>query len=1150
MTGCSGQHLINNSINLPEMKKLKCFIVLIPSLFIGMLLEAQVVKDPVRKVYSIGGSAEIFMAYTNSERTQAKHGVMDVPSTLNDITMVEDAVQTRFMDRWKTASAAGDFNGDGTDEVVTVFDNTDGGIRISIPHIGEDLKMKPELLQEYEETALRTQDYTRIRVIAVNADDDPQDEFAICYDIPGQPLTVSLFKTDADLNIEPLASFREIVFYDRHFDIAAGDVDGDGIDEIVMVKNRAKLFERNSAANPPVFISTYDLNILKYDPLAKKLNMIRQSENIELENVVSFGDYHHNNAIINEMRVACGDLNNDGKDEIVVGWTNYYCYAAEQYCTGYFLGICTGHAWRYYYHSALFLNTFKLEETGNIENYQNIFAGGDYFGTRGVPADQHIALTIKCEKMDNMGRAEVLVNSPYRFCVFGKGDEDMGLRKLVDKALQGDYINSQGNESFIVADLNPDVSTMNYNKEVILLLSDKSYIEQLNTRAAGTTEMAIFSIDTISTDTIAFLDPDPSHNIPFSNSVNIEITSFLAGDFDLKNAEVYFIGTPEVIPVSALEQPIVILNSPPVHFDVLEGTVYDLCNAFSTGGSPSFYATYNTLINDQNTTSVEVDNGFGLSSKVSAYAMAGGSGFEASVNASWEQGKSFYQASSQNKTIEEGKSVYTEDFVLYSSLDYTYYKYPVFNRDQEMLGYMAVLNPESENFTSVWGSGNSWNHPGYVFNHEPGNLLSYKSAKNTLDFCSGPVDFIFCEYSRVPVTNTGDGSFKFTYDNISTAGSSYSFSGGVGADLFTKAGIETTVTAELAPFGFGGSVSSDIRIGVSSELSANYHQSSLSTHNTELRNTFQIDGTIGRLEKSFDDGARYFITPYIYRSQSGALVLDYMVELDQTSMDWWELNYSNEPDLAFILPWRYATEKGSDNVKISRKQKTSDIQFFHPIVYPGDTVIITTRVHNFSLKTFDDLLKVEYYLGDPAEGGVKLTDIYGESGSSKYSTMIYGASDALNDCEEYFTFIWEVPDTVTCSPRIYAVIDEENYHAEIHENNNTGWNLLNIYDCKECKYVERITRSEDVTVSRSFLRAYPNPFDSYCMIRFSLPQPEEVRIELIDLSGQITVLVEEASYGIGEQEIQLNARELNDGIYFCRISAGTLNETIKLVLMR
>ena len=176
--------------------------------------------------------------------------------------------------------------------------------------------------------------------------------------------------------------------------------------------------------------------------------------------------------------------------------------------------------------------------------------------------------------------------------------------------------------------------------------------------------------------------------------------------------------------------------------------------------------------------------------------------------------------------------------------------------------------------------------------------------------------------------------------------------------------------------------------------------------------------------------------------------------------------------------------------------------FTPPIANPGDTVAIIARVHNFSLKTFDGLIEVDFYLGDPADGGVKLTDIYGATGSSKYSTMNYGATDAIHDREEYLTFMWEIPDTLSCSPRIYGVIDPENEYTEIHKNNNVGWNKLDIYDCDDCKYVERITNIENIYSEKINIKAYPNPFKTHCQIRFSLPQPEAVQIDLYNLSGQ------------------------------------------------
>jgi len=266
--------------------------------------------------------------------------------------------------------------------------------------------------------------------------------------------------------------------------------------------------------------------------------------------------------------------------------------------------------------------------------------------------------------------------------------------------------------------------------------------------------------------------------------------------------------------------------------------------------------------------------------------------------------------------------------------------------------------------------------------------------------------------------------------------------------------------------------------------------------------------------------------------------------------DWWETNYGKKPDLAFILPWRYAAEKGEPTIYKSKTQKTNDIQFYPTIVSPGETVVITARVHNFSLKTFDKTLKVNYYLGDPDQGGIRLTDIYTKTGSSKDSKMIYGAPEENMDREEYLTFIWKVPDTITCSPRIYAVIDQENEHSEIHENNNVGWNWLNIYGCDRCTYEERIVHSENIIAEQLFFNAYPNPFSSGCRIRFSLPQPEDVQIDLYNLAGYKISTVAKRMYDSGEHEVSLSGENLSNGIYVCRINAGTYSEVIKLAMIR
>jgi Secretion system C-terminal sorting domain len=1118
----------------------KFFLALIFFLFTITYLKAQHAEDPITNVYKVGGSAEIIVGYSTTGNAFTKQGILDIPESLNDIVKKEDASQFKFMSIRKTASATGDFNGDGADNVVTVRDSESGGIKITIPFIGEDLIMDGESV--YVEEELNTMAYTRLRICTGNFDRDIEDEFVLCYGYPGEALRVYIFETDEDLNITLLDKYESITYYDHLFDIAAGDMDGDGIDEIAVLRNEGLPTENSTAVNPPIFISHYDIYVLEYDTLAKEIVALsKTTPDYEVVNPqMPSGDwwYSPNNILINEMRISCGDLNLDGRDEMVVGWSNYYSHD-RYWVFGYY----------YRYQDALFLNTFRLDPvSSDIENMQNMYLGSTYFGERSFPASQDITLSLKCEQLDNLGRPEVLISGSSALYVLGSAGSGMDLEVKSTVSGSGGYLNIGGNENIIVADLNPDTATLNFHKEVVLLLSDQSTLNQLN-KVADEPLFEILTLDSISADTVAFASPGPPHDLPFGD-LDIEVSAMQSGDFDLKNAAVYMIGTPEIIPVSRLQYPLVILNAPPVHFDVLNGVRHDLCDAFIDDANPTFSALYNTRVEDRSTTSIDVSNSMGFSADFRAYSMAGGSGFEASVSGNFEMGQSYYQAKSHSTSIEEEKEVYTEDFVLYSNLDYLYYKYPVYNELKEKIGDIAVLNPESENFSSVWGSGNSWDHPGYTFNHETGNILSYRPYIDENEFCTRAFDFTSCEFSRVPVTNTGNGSFNFTFENISSEGNSFSFSSGVGASLFTKVGVEATLGTEVGFLGTGVTVETEVRAGVSFEISSRFSASKLSNHSTELSDAFQIDGQIGRLNENYDNVARYNITPYIYRSQSGALVLDYAVNLDESNKDWWEDNYGQKPDLAFILPWRYAVEKGSDHIKPSKLQKTSEIQFYPPVVAPGDTVCITARVHNYSLLTFENNLKLNFYLGDPENGGVKLTDIDGLSESSKYSTMMYYATEANLDFEDYLTFLWQVPDTVSCSPRIYAVIDEGDEYSEIHEDNNTGWNTLTITECTECLYAENYIGIEDKAAEVFHLETYPTPVSDYSRIRFDLPFAENVLIEVFSMSGQKVGTVTDAYYPAGEQEVEFYAGDLSDGLYFYRFTAGSSIGTSKLIVMK
>jgi hypothetical protein len=79
---------------------------------------------------------------------------------------------------------------------------------------------------------------------------------------------------------------------------------------------------------------------------------------------------------------------------------------------------------------------------------------------------------------------------------------------------------------------------------------------------------------------------------------------------------------------------------------------------------------------------------------------------------------------------------------------------------------------------------------------------------------------------------------------------------------------------------------------------------------------------------------------------------------------------------------------------------------------------------------------------------------------------------------------------------------------------------------------------------------YPNPFGANTTIRYELPAPGPVSLRLYDTLGrEVGVLVDRAETA-GLQSIDFDGSRLPNGVYFCRLKAGGLAQTKKLVVRR
>ncbi len=98
-----------------------------------------------------------------------------------------------------------------------------------------------------------------------------------------------------------------------------------------------------------------------------------------------------------------------------------------------------------------------------------------------------------------------------------------------------------------------------------------------------------------------------------------------------------------------------------------------------------------------------------------------------------------------------------------------------------------------------------------------------------------------------------------------------------------------------------------------------------------------------------------------------------------------------------------------------------------------------------------------------------------------------------------------------------------------------------------------INLSESFTIEPgdySLSQNYPNPFNPTTVIKYSVPEKNQVTIKIYNVLGsQVATLVNEVKPA-GNYEVSFNASELSSGVYYYTISAGKFTSTKKMILMK
>jgi subtilase family serine protease len=99
-------------------------------------------------------------------------------------------------------------------------------------------------------------------------------------------------------------------------------------------------------------------------------------------------------------------------------------------------------------------------------------------------------------------------------------------------------------------------------------------------------------------------------------------------------------------------------------------------------------------------------------------------------------------------------------------------------------------------------------------------------------------------------------------------------------------------------------------------------------------------------------------------------------------------------------------------------------------------------------------------------------------------------------------------------------------------------------------WIARIKATNQIPASFTLAQNYPNPFNASTVIKYGLPQPAKVKLEVFNLHGQRVALLVNRKQKAGYHAVTFGNADLSSGVYFYRLQAGQFVETRKMVIVR
>lgn len=569
---------------------------------------------------------------------------------------------------------AGDFDGDRIDEMVTGWISPDGYLHMDM---SSATRLKPAYSWQWNQRLLwNDNDYWNkcsgpIRLLAVNLDSTFRKEIVACIPLYDQynrwwDIKVLPFYMEdhgQDLFQGTAASFNSGIPYD----IAAADLNGDGIDELVHV------YHDDYGNNPP-YATIY---AYVYDSGGKKFKFMAG---------IGIPTTNEQWSAWKRLKITTGDFRNLGRDEIVVSLTLTNGNRGRQvfnYIT--------------YRWSGQYLDFYSWSPPGSSPAG---WTWGDGWESDAVAAD------INPDKNDG---EELIVAGPGEVAVL-KFNSSLVPYYCGEGNAKTSFLNDGALETFerrrflAVSDVDADTNSATWIKEIIVAEHKQD----------STTVIRVLSPNINGNNDITGL----SENAIYASAIKSRRSEIAVGDFD---GDAIRLGPPTLLTKQSVFQPIVELKVPPTHFDYLNDQVYDVCQVHGTTPS-EFKVTYTETQSQTSYFSSELTQDWGVSTELSGGFSLFDAEVKVSVQASYDNG--YYGSHSQNTTVTASQvtSSTGDDWILATVSDYDFWEYPLLAMGT-CFGHILVQVPHYKG--TEWFPSRNVNARDWIAYNEVGNLFSY-----------------------------------------------------------------------------------------------------------------------------------------------------------------------------------------------------------------------------------------------------------------------------------------------------------------------------------------------------------------------------------------------------------------------------------------